>query len=52
MGGVFVERRRDTHLWPVGQRRSAGVWGFDFPPGLHLRACVYSVILISRQLYA
>lgn len=53
--GVCMERgRRDAHLWPVGQSRSAGVWGFDFPPGLHLceGVCVYSVILISRQLCA
>lgn len=42
--------RRDAHLGPVGQSRSAGVWGFDFPLDLHICVCVYSVILISRQL--
>lgn len=40
-----VKGRRDAHLWPVGQNTSAGVWGFDFPPGLHLFVCVCVSIL-------
>lgn len=33
--------RRDTHLWRLGQSSSAGVWDFDFPPGLHLCECLF-----------
>lgn len=41
--------RRDAHLWPVGQSRSAGVWGFDFPPGLHLCVCVCACLFCDSD---